>query len=277
MRYDSVMHATSDAGSRPLALVTGASGGIGLALARGLARDGHDLLLVGRREAALREVGAEIARAHGVVTEALRADLSAPGAAARLAEEVARRGRAVDVLVNNAGSGTFGPFADGDAESDRATIELNVTALTELTRRLLPPMLARRRGAILLVASTAAFQPGPLMAVYYATKAYVLSFGEALSNELEASGVTVTILCPGPTDTGFQAAARMDVSKARRAGWLMTAESVADSGLRALRRGKRLAVPGLANRLLVASLRVTPRAVVLRVVRWLQEQAKAPM
>lgn len=249
-----------------IALVTGASGGIGLELARLLAAQGHELHLVARRadalEAAAAELGRDRVRVHA-------ADLTRPGAAAALAEAVPR----VDVLVNNAGVGNFGPFAEADLDRTLGMIQLNVAALTELTRRYLPGMVATGRGRVLNVASTAAFQPGPLMAVYYATKAYVLSFSEALAEELRGSGVTVTALCPGPTASGFQAGADMEASKLVKGRSLPTAAEVARDGLRAMDAGKVVHVSGVRNKVLASSIRVTPRPVVRRLVHRLQQPA----
>src|SRR5260221_5498300 len=189
-------------GARSTALVTGASSGIGLDLARLLAGSEHDLVLVARGGTALQRIGDELAGRHRVRATVFPADLSDDASPAALVRELERQGIAIDVLINNAGSGTHGPFPGADLEGQLRMLRLNVTALTHLTGLLLPRMLARGNGRIMNVASTAAFQAGPLMAVYYATKAYVLHFSEALSIELLGSGVTVTALCPGPTTTG---------------------------------------------------------------------------
>jgi short-subunit dehydrogenase len=181
------------------ALITGASSGIGRELATLFARDGYDLTLVARDRAMLARIGDELTRVHGVAVDVIAQDLSHPNAAAEVYRELKRRSIKIDVLVNNAGFGTYGPFVDSDAATESEMLQLNIVALTKLTRLFLEDMLAKREGRILNVASTAAFQPGPLMAVYYASKAYVLSFSEALANELRDSGVTVSTLCPGPT------------------------------------------------------------------------------
>src|SRR5712671_2718034 len=185
---------------RPLALVTGASGGIGAALARELARHGHDLVLAARGVAAMEALAAEL-RAGGAGATVIAADLAQPGAAARLADDIAQRGLAVDVLVNNAGLGAAGRFDRCDPARISEMLQVNIVALTELTRLLLPGMIARGRGRVMLVGSTAGFQPGPGMAVYFATKAYVLSLVEAIPEVFRGTGVTVTTLCPGPTAT----------------------------------------------------------------------------
>jgi short-subunit dehydrogenase len=197
----------------------------------------------------------------------LALDLSDPAAPGKLAAEVP----AADILVNDAGVGTFGPFAAADLARTMAMIQLNVGALTELTHRYLPGMLERGTGRILNVASTAALQPGPFMAVYYATKAYVLSFSEAVAEELRGTGVTVTALCPGPTASGFQAEAAMETSRLVAGRRLPTAAAVAGAGHRAMLAGKAVAIVGFQNRLLAASVRVSPRSVVRRVVRYMQE------
>lgn len=258
--------AAQAAGQRPLALVTGASSGIGLELARQLASKGHDLLLVARNEARLLVLAEELANGHGVRAQVLPMDLSLRDAADHLADEIERRGLAVDVLVNNAGFGLFGRHVETDLADEQQMIDVNITTLTRLTKRLLPAMVRRQRGRILNVASTAAFQPGPYMAVYYATKAYVLSYSEALSEELGNGGVTVTALCPGPTASGFQDKAAMHDSALVKGKRLPTAAEVAVYGVAALLAGRRVAVPGVANKLMVQSLRITPRCLVTRLV-----------
>jgi uncharacterized protein len=269
------MGRTDPARSRPCALVTGASGGIGLDLARLLAAGGHDLVLVARSASALQEIGEQLAGRHRIRATVCPADLSEPAAPAALVGELERRGIAIDVLINNAGSGTHGPFAAADLDGQLRMLRLNVTALTHLTGLLLPPMLARSSGRILNVASTAAFQAGPLMAVYYASKAYVLHFSEALSIELLGSGVTVTALCPGPTLTGFQKAARMGPSRLPRGGLVMDSPSVAKTGYEGLMRGRPLVIPGRRNRLLAGLVRILPRRTVGRLVRRLNERLDA--
>src|SRR5438128_1555599 len=192
------------------ALITGASSGIGLELAKLFARDEHDVVLVARRADKLKQLAAQLGSAHNIRATVIPADLADPAAP----EEIFRALRAadveLDVLVNNAGFGVTGPFLATDAAAELRMIQVNVTALTHLTKLFLPGMLGRGAGRVLNVASTAGFQPGPLMAVYYATKAYVISFSDALAEELRGTGVTVTCLCPGPTKTGFQEAAHMD-------------------------------------------------------------------
>lgn len=263
--------ATSNSGKT--ALITGASGGIGEELARVFAANGFDLLLAARTEAKLRALGDELAQRHGIRATALAADLADPAAPAALVARVAELGNTVDVLVNNAGFAAYGPFTEIDLDWQLQLLQVNVAALTALTHRLLPGMIARRWGRVLNVASTAAFMPGPLMAVYYASKAYVLSFSEALNEEVRGTGVAVTALCPGPTATGFQARARMEGSKLFRAAPPMDAATVAATGYAALMRGQPLTIPGLRNRVMVFAPRLAPRRLLPGIVRRAQERA----
>src|ERR1051325_400430 len=221
------------------ALVTGASGGIGEELARLFAADGHALVLVARSEEKLRRLAEELGAKHGVAVRVLASDLSRAEAPREILEELTRAGVSVDALVNNAGIGTWGLFAETDLKQELELLQINVVALTHLTKLFLPSMIARGRGYVCNVASTAAFQPGPLMAVYYASKAYVLSFSEALSNETAGTGVVVSALCPGPTETGFVAAAGMGDSKLFDRG-PMGAREVAEAGYRGMLEGKRI-------------------------------------
>jgi short-subunit dehydrogenase len=250
-------------------LITGASSGIGRELARLYASDGAGLVLIARREGKLRELADELAAKHGVEVQVLPADLSQPGSPREVVEELARRHIDMDVLVNNAGFGARGSVAGIGVERQIDMIEVNVAALTQLTALLLPGMLERRRGAILNVASTAAFQPGPNQAVYCATKAYVLSFTEALAEEVRGSGVRVSCLAPGATKTGFAATAGMLGTRLFRRG-TMDAGRVARAGHDGLRRGKTLIVPGLRNRILAFSVRLSPRVLVTKIAAYLQ-------
>ncbi len=245
-----------------VALVTGASSGIGLEIARILAAD-HDVVLVARRLDRLEALAAEVGRAR-----VFAVDLSDPSGPRRLVAEVP----SVDVLVNNAGFGDWGPFAKASETKLDEMVELNVGALTRLARAYLPGMIERGHGRILNVASTAAFQPGPLMAVYYASKAYVLSLSEALAEETRGTGVTVTALCPGPTASGFQAGAAMDDSRLVKGRNLPTAASVAAYAVKAMNRGDVVAVPGLLNKVMAASVRMSPRPVIRRVVHRMQDR-----
>jgi short-subunit dehydrogenase len=246
----------------PTALITGASSGIGLEIARILAED-HDVVLAARSAAPLQALATELGNNARVVV----ADLSDASGAAKLAAEVPE----VDALVNCAGFGDYGNFATEAPEKIDQMIVLNVSSLTSLCRAYLPGMLHRGSGRIMNVASTAAFQPGPLMAVYYATKAYVLSFSEALAEEIRGTGVSVTALCPGPTASGFQAGAAMEQSKLVHGKKLPTAASVAAFGVKAMQRGEVVAVPGFSNKMLAMSIRFSPRPVVRRLVHKMQE------
>ncbi|WP_333825537.1 SDR family NAD(P)-dependent oxidoreductase [Pinisolibacter sp.] len=252
---------TSSTSTPGTALITGASSGIGRALADRFAADGWNVVLAARSVAKLEALAAELAARHGVTATAIGADLAGVDGAHALHAEVERRGIAVDALVANAGSGTYGDIRDGDLAKDVAMIQLNTIAVVALVRLFLPTLLARR-GKILVTASTAAFQPCPHMAIYGATKAFVLSYCEALAEELSGTGVTVTALCPGATATGFFDAADMNGSALVKGKRLPTSESVAAVGYRAMVRGRRIAIPGLLNLLLAQSVRFTPRRVV---------------
>ena len=255
----------------PTALITGASAGIGRALAHEFARDGYEVLLVARRADALASLAREISMTHGSPARTFPIDLAQASSARDLADRLDAEGTRVDVLVNNAGFGLNGAVADLPLDRQLQMIQLNVAALTELTRRFLPGILEGRRGGILNVASTAAFQPGPLMAVYYATKAYVLSFTEALGEEVAGTGVRVTCLAPGPTATEFADAA--DMADVRLfAGTVMTAAEVARAGYAGWKRGEMLVIPGPSNRRGVLVVKFAPRAWVRRVVKRLNSK-----
>ena len=255
---------------RKTALITGASFGIGLELARVFAREGHDLVLVARSADKLRQLASELEKAHGVRSLILAVDLSNPGAAAYVLDQTTRADIDVEILVNNAGFGQYGRFAENDLEECLRQIQLNVTTLTHITRLYLPEMIERKSGRILNVASTAAFQAGPLMAVYYATKAYVLHFSEAIANELQGSGVTVTCLCPGPTATEFQERAKITGIRLTEYG-TMDARTVAEDGYRALMAGKTVEISGFKNWMVAQSVRFAPRRMVTAIARKLQE------
>lgn len=248
--------------SRPLALVTGASSGIGADLARELAKDGHDLVLVARSEDRLKSLAAEL-EGHGAAVTVRAQDLAKPGAAADLAGWLKQQGHAIDVLINNAGFGDAARFVEAEPQRLTDMMQLNMVTLTGLARALAPAMVARGKGRIMNVASTAAFQPGPEMAVYCATKAYVLSLSEALAFELTGSGVTVTCLCPGATHTGFAETAQAGGNALFNAPNVLTSEKVAREGYAAMQRGKRVAVIGTLNKLLAATAGMTPRAIAL--------------
>lgn len=263
----------ANAMGKPWVLVTGASGGIGLELARCFARDGHPLLLAARGADKLAAACAELAAAGAPKAEAVAVDLGAPQGAAVLAAEVARRGVAPAVLVNNAGYGLLGDVEALDLEDELAMLRLNILAVVELTKRLLPGVLAAgRHGGLLNVASTAAYQPGPHMASYYASKAFVLSWSEALAVELSGRS-RVTCLCPGPVLTGFQERAGFGEGIGLTSGLLplLSAAAVARAGCRGFERGKRVVVPGLANRAGAVAVRALPRGAAARLVARLQE------
>ena len=252
-----------ESNNRPLALVTGASGGIGADLARELATHGHDLVLAARGVAAMEALAAELQKLGAEVT-VVAADLARPGAAAALVEEIGRRGLAVDVLINNAGLGAAGRFDRTEPGRIAEMLNVNIVALTELTRLLLPDMIARRRGRIMLVASVAGFQPGPHMAAYFASKAYVLSLGEALSYELRGTGVSVTTLCPGATATSFFTVAGAEKSlMARRMRRMMASAEVARLGYQALAAGRKVVITGAMNRATALAVRYMPHWITL--------------
>ncbi|HEX2905587.1 MAG TPA: SDR family oxidoreductase [Phototrophicaceae bacterium] len=252
--------------TRPTALITGASSGIGYELAWVLAREGHDLVLVARSENRLNELARDIQAKHQVCVKVLPQDLAQPSAPPAIFEQVRRDGLTIEVLVNNAGFGNYGPFWETDTQTELDELQVNMVALTHLTKLFLPGMRARGRGKIMNVASTGAFQPGPLMAVYCASKAYVLSFSEALATELQGSGVTVTTLCPGLTESRFHQNAEMDKGVRILHGSWMTSKQVAEMGYRALVRGQMTIVTGWQNRLLALTPRLLPRGLTTRVV-----------
>ncbi len=253
------------------ALITGASSGIGLELAKQFARHQHDLVLVARSEDKLRQLARDLRDQHGVAVTVIAKDLSEPDAPDALYREVKDQGVTVGILVNNAGFASYGPFVDTDLGTELREIQLNVTTLTHLSKLYARDMAERGRGAILNVASTAAFFSGPLMAVYYATKNYVLAFSEALANELADRGVTVTALCPGPTESDFQSRADMEDSKLMQNG-MMSAAAVAEAGYRGLMAKQTVVVPGLQNKLQVNAPRFLPRTLATSIVRRSQEE-----
>jgi len=227
---------------------------------------------VARRVERLEELAKELVESNGVAAHAVAVDLADSAAPARILREATERAGEVDLLVNAAGLGVHGFFAETPLERELETIRVNVLALTELTKLFLPGMVGRRRGVIVNVASTAAFQPGPLMAVYYATKAYVLSFTEALAEELRGSGVTATALCPGPTVTEFQKHAGIEETPLFSGPLVSDASAVARAGYEGAKKGKRVVIPGLGNRVLGYAARVGPRRLATRVARKMQEK-----
>jgi short-subunit dehydrogenase len=246
-------------------LVTGASGGIGEGFARALAARGDDLVLVARSTSRLEALAADITAKHGVRAEVIAADLSDLSAPDAIVAELDVRGISVDTLINNAGFGTHGEFATLDPQRERDEVIVNVFAPVALTHALLPPMIERKRGAIVNVASTAAFQPLPYMATYGATKAFVLSFSEALAEEVRRHNVRVVALCPGQTETQF-----FDGMDEARVGRARTVEQVVATGLRALERGQVVAIDGLANYALANASRFSPRWVTARIAAAMQ-------
>ncbi len=242
-------------------------------MAKLLAARGFDLLLAARNGAALSRLAGELEAAHRGRVEWLAVDLAAPDGVDQVLESLRRRGGALDLLVNNAGFGYAGPFHAMPEAEIVGILQLNIGALTRLTRAVLPGMLERRRGRILNVASTAGFFAGANMAVYYASKAYVVSFSEAIAEELSGSGVSVTVLCPGPIHTGFAQRAQMNQSNLFKWVTVMSASEVARAGIEGALRGKRLIIPGLFNKLLVQSNRVSPRWMTTKIAALLNAKA----
>lgn len=255
------------------ALVTGASGGIGLECARQLAAAGAHLVLVARSAEKL-ELAATELRKSNVTVIVIVADLSYPTGVETIVKSLATTNTKIDILVNNAGVGDSGLFHESDLPKQLAMIQLNVSSLVALTHRVLPSMIERKYGRILNVASTAAFQPGPLMSIYFASKAFVLSFSEAINNELGGTGVSVTALCPGPVETGFQAAAGIQKTRLIRSGMLQPVEKVARVGLAALIRCKPVVIPGVMTQIMATGVRFLPRSIVVRAARYYQSLAK---
>ena len=252
------------------ALITGASGGIGLELARLHASKGDNLVLVARSREKLAEVKTELESKFKVSIYNIVKDLSVKDAAKEVFYEVKKQNIIIDYLINNAGFGDFGLFAKSNWEKQEGMINLNITALTQLTWLFLPEMISRGEGKILNVSSLAAFQPGPTMSVYFASKAFVMSFSEALNNEVRDKGITVTTLCPGPTESNFHAVVLGD-PKLVRERKMMTAKEVAKIGYRAMMNGKSVVIPGFINSFLVFASRFVPRELVIKMIRRIQE------
>jgi len=251
------------------ALITGASSGIGRDLALQFAADKYDLVVVARRAAALDDLVREVTRTHAVTAKALPADLADAGASGQIYDTLQRAGTRIDVVVNNAGFGLQGKVAELPLERQLEMIRVNVTALTELTRRFLPGMLARNEGGVLNVGSTAGFQPGPFMAVYYATKAYVVALTEALAEEVAGTALRVSCLAPGPTATHFAEEAHMTNTRLFRSLGTMDAADVARIGFEGWKNRKVIVVPGITNRFGIQLVRFSPRFVVRKVLRGL--------
>jgi uncharacterized protein len=256
---------------RPTALVTGGSGGIGLELAKVLARNGFDLVLVARKRDTLEAAAGQLEGKFDIRAHVFAADLRRREAPQEIFDFLQNENIPIEVLVNNAGFGLGGEFSETAVERELEMIQVNIVALTHLTKLFLAPMIKRKSGRVLNVASTAAFQPGPLMAVYYATKAYVLSFSEALSEELRNTEVTVTALCPGPTHTDFADTAEMGSSRLFNTFGIADAADVAKYGYDAMMSGKRLAIPGIKNKILAQANRLAPRSLSAKIARIAQE------
>lgn len=256
---------------RQTALITGASGGIGYELAKLFAEDGYNVVLIARNAQKLNEIAKDFEQKYRITAKVIAKDLSIPSAPDEIFAELQQERIAVNVLVNNAGFASYGLFHELDLAAQLQMLQVNIVCLTNLTHLFLKDMVKQGSGRILNLASTAAFQPGPLMGVYYATKAYVLSFSEAIANELEGTGVSVTALCPGPTESGFQQRAAMEDSKLVSGQKIMDAETVAKIGYRGLMENKTVIVPGVKNKILAESVRFTPRKLVTKLVRNMQE------
>ena len=254
------------------ALITGASSGIGLEMARIFAGEGFDLVLTARREERLMNLKQELEKDHSIRVHLFVADLSKPDAPNSLFQFCENQDLQINVLINNAGIGDYGFFSEADWAKTATMIDLNVKSLTHLTHLFLPGMIERGNGKIMNVASTAAFQPGPLMSVYYATKHYVLAFSEALANEVAEHDITVTALCPGPTQSEFQETANMEKSKLMDRFPMPSSAEVAQYGFSALQNGKRIAIYGTVNQLMTYIIKFFPRSWVTAIVRKIQER-----
>lgn len=265
--------AEKDPGMKKTALITGASGGIGYELAKVFAREGHNVVLTARTKDSLDKLARELQGSHSVRAISLPADLSDPRAADQIHAALGGERVGINFLVNNAGFGTQGLFSEADLTSQLRMMQVNMTALVHMTRLFLPDMVKRGEGRVLNVASTAAFVPGPLMAVYYATKAFVLSFSQAVADEVRSSGVTVTALCPGPTKTGFQGSAGMEKTRLFSRG-VMDASVVAEAGYRGMMTGKSVVVPGLRNSALRIASRLVPTSMAIGQARRLNEDVQ---
>ncbi len=254
------------------ALITGASNGIGLELAKIHASKGDNLVLVARNITALEALKSTLEKQYQIKVYIIGKDLSAPNAAQEVYNETTKQHILVDYLINNAGFGDFGMFTETNWDKELQMINLNITTLTHFTKLYLQEMVTRKSGKIMNVASTAAFQSGPQMAIYFATKAYVLSFSEAVNNEVSDKGVTITILCPGATESGFQAAAAMEDSALFKGRKLPTSKEVAEYGYKAMMKGKTVAIHGLMNNIMATAVRFFPRALIVKITRKIQDK-----
>ena len=256
------------------ALITGASSGIGLELARLFAADHYRLVLVARNRAALQQLGEQLQRQHGIEVRIAPKDLAHPASPVELYQELQETGVPIDVLVNNAGFGGSGPFLETDWRHEAEMIQVNIVALTQLSKLFLP-QIRERRGKLLNVGSVAAFLPGPYTAIYYASKAYVLHFTEALAEELSGTGVTVTCLSPGPVETGFQKRAHTGGASRANGPLYLDVQDVARAGYDGMNAGKRIVIPGWKNRMLTEALRLFPRNTVTRAVGRMYKSKKS--
>ncbi len=256
------------------ALITGASSGIGKALAENFAKDGYNLVLAARGIAKMQALADDLQKRYKISATVIGADLETNDGPAKLHADIKARNITIHALVNNAGYGTFGEFKDSALAPELAMMQLNMNTVVALTKMFMPDLIATK-GKILNTASTAAFQPGPYMAVYYATKAFVLSFSEAIAAELAGTGVTVTALCPGPTASGFQDKADMHASALVKGKKLPASEEVAAAGYRAMQRGQRVFVPGFMNWVMAQSVRFTPRNIVTAMVKQMSKPTAA--
>jgi short-subunit dehydrogenase len=258
-------------------LITGATFGIGYEFAKLFASEGFNLILVARNKNRLSAISKELFEKYKIDVQTIEKDLSHLNSAEEVFEEVNKKNLEVEILVNNAGFGNHGKFWETDLKTELEMIQLNITSLIQITKLFLPKMIENKHGRILNVASTAAFQPGPFMNIYYATKAFVLSFSEALNSELKGTGVTSTVLCPGPTKTEFFARAGMEDTVLVKTKIIskMPAEKAAKIGYKGLMKGKRIVIPGIPNRIGVLFVKLFPRKLIISVVRLLKSQKQA--
>jgi short-subunit dehydrogenase len=254
------------------ALITGASSGLGFELAKLFAKDKTNVVLVARNEAKLKSLAIELEQDYAIKATIITKDLSYTNAVDELLHHLQQQNIDIDYLVNNAGFGDFGFFYESKWAKQQEMINVNIIALTKLTHALLPSMLTNGYGKILNVASTAAFQPGPTMSVYYASKAFVLHFSEAISNELEDKNITVTALCPGAFESGFQEAAAMEESKLVKGKKLPSSKDIALFGYRHFLKGTKVCIPGTMNYIMANSIRFIPRNIALKIVRFIQDK-----
>jgi short-subunit dehydrogenase len=266
------LHTPGKSQRSEMVLITGASSGIGYELCKLFANDNYSLIIVARDRKRLGQVASELHRLYDTDVYSITCDLSDIHAAETLYRKLLQKKLTVEVLVNNAGYGLHGFFSETSLDDELAMIQVNITSLTHLTKLILPGMISRKSGKILNVASTAAFQPGPMMAVYYATKAYVLHFSEALTAETRETGITVSVLCPGPTRTQFQLRAGIGNSYLTNSKILMDAGQVAEAGYRGLMKGKTLIVPGYFNKISSQIHRFVPRRLIVKLIYNIQKK-----